>query len=513
MGSPPPADAPPPAESYRSPEAVVEHVEDAWTSSLPPGVLAVNEDDGRWSAGLIKPGAGDDAGVNNAMDVDTPDLGAYSTPERPQIGPGVMARAWLDKVHHHPLFRPVISEVPRPAAPTGKTPPARQASLASDAGGSAPAEDHGETHEPLTVDDVLEALPGGKAQFGEWYFCPSCWGWFHVVKGSHLDPNIPMTDEWVRTLPFDDKERVNAARNEREREMSKYRDLTAARGVSEHKDLHFHPFNYLVPSSEVSRIERVNVEGHVDKYFHLELEEQPERFLTYASRTQNPTLWTSCTSDHWVFVDQGPMPGQLSPGLVKEFGDERNRSPPPGQTPAESTMNAWSLVITCVTTTMYLLTFSLLQNPLFKRKRGWVKLSNATFQNKIGATLLSCVVDPRQHLTADRISCTRSDSHAPSKKERDTVSVRSMSTTRSRRRTSSRWTGTWRVCWSRCVSLSTPSSSRTVSTPKSARNMALTAELPVSNEFVGAVSLEDELKEWLNISSIPNCKPHGSVVS
>jgi ubiquitin carboxyl-terminal hydrolase 25/28 len=327
---------------------VVEHVEDAdtWTSSLPPGVLAVDEnDEGGWgvvpSDSNAKPRSNAPA-HGSMMDVD-PELPSY-TPERPQVGPGVMVRRFLEQIHPHPLYRPVITDLPQ-AAPL-KTPvlPVRSLSTSDEGLAAAAPAPAPETEAPppsLTLDEVYASLPGGKAQQNEWYFCPDCWGWFHISHHDVEDPPIIMP--WTRSGLNDE------AQTEFQKEMGWYRDLTTARGTSEHNDVHMHAFRNLVGSTAANetRIERINVPGHVDKFSHLELGEDVERYRTWPTMTDDPaTLYASCTSDHWVFVDQGPVPGQLPVALVREFTAEKQGNPQPGKTANDSAAEAWSLVVT-----------------------------------------------------------------------------------------------------------------------------------------------------------------------
>lgn len=352
-------------------------------SHLPPGVLEEHFDVGGWGPANYR---------DYGMDIDDP-----NAPERSQIGPGVMARRWLTRLHPHPLLRPVINSLPVPQTP--KSPNRRQSSgpgaLATDGSASASSSAAPPAEPPvptplMTLDELYESLPGGKENHDEWFFCPECWGWYRVVRDDVFDPEYPSMPDWEKTAAasYEDKSQFQAAYSERQAEVNRFRSISESRQGSS-SALHFHPFRTLMTPTTENRIERVQIDGHVDKFAHLELDEDPERYKL-GEYSDAATLWANCLSNKWVFVDKGPVPGQLSHKLVRDFTEEKLSNPGIGQLPADSAMEAWRLVTTYVLLAELPLTGNrLLQNALFRANRGWVKMSNPTFQAKIGASLTS----------------------------------------------------------------------------------------------------------------------------
>ncbi|KAL1413629.1 ubiquitin-specific protease ubp2 [Vanrija albida] len=375
-----------PAYEYRSPEAVIESLDEPSASNLPPGVLAEHDDDDdvdfdhrEWAA----PANNEGNARLSAMDVDldSPALTA-AIPERPQIGPGVLARRWLEAVHEHHLYQPIITELPKPPLPK---PPSRQPTITEETAGSppsagvSPTEPPVPTIPPLTVEDVLASLPGGLEHHHEWYFCPECWGWLHVKMGNGDIPDVLDTDEWEKRVEFGSSFDREQGRIARQKQLSRLKDIATSRSVPVKNQHHFHSFPYLVLPTTERHIDRVQPEGYKDAFSHLDLSYgvPPPELVEFKDTANNAALHVSCSSDAWVFVDYGPVPGQVPIGLVKEFTAEKKENPNVGVDRNQSVVDAWSLIIT------------LLQNPLFRGNRGWVKLENKTFSSKIGASLRS----------------------------------------------------------------------------------------------------------------------------
>lgn len=381
-----------PAYEYRSPEAVIESIDEPSASNLPPGVLAehVADDDDDVDFAHREWATGGNKGGNarlSAMDVDL-DSSAFAPaiPERPQIGPGVLARRWLEGLHPHHVYQPIITELPKPPLP--KT-PSRQPTLSDEVAGSPPSAGVGPseppaplpTVPPLTLDDVFAALPGGKEHHHEWYFCPDCWGWLHVTMGSGDIPGILDMEAWEQKVELGSQLDREKSRTTRLEQLSRLKDIATSRSVPVKNQHHFHAFfNLIVPTAE-RHIDRVEPEGYKDAFSHLDLSygEPPAELVKFKSFSNDAVLWVSCSSDAWVFIDQGPFPGQIPVGLVTDFTAEKKENPNVGVDRHQSVVDAWSLIIT------------LLQNPLFRGNRGWVKLENKTFSSKIGASLRSWV--------------------------------------------------------------------------------------------------------------------------
>lgn len=350
-----------PEYEYRSPEAVVEHIEEPSRSTLPPGVLAehfADDDDLRplWNRSGYKRNTSPQD-PSTLMDLDFP--ASFSdgpialptdVPDRPQIGPGVMPKRWLENLHPHKLWQPFINELPRPHV--GKTPPSRSSSLAvgpDDPPVPAPTEPVLES-EPLTLDEVWAALPGGLEHHSDWYFCPDCWGWFHIVVGDGKPP-IATMDEWEAKTKdtFDTPDDFVKAHTERMRLTTRLSDIDQSRVRALQSQLHLHEFPGLIESTTETRIERIEVEGHTG-FPPLDPNaygQPPPELTEYAKPTQDGTmLYVSCASDVWVAVDKGPIPGQLPPGLVKRFTHEKVENPNVGMTGTQSVTEAWNLVVT-----------------------------------------------------------------------------------------------------------------------------------------------------------------------
>lgn len=332
-----------PPYSYRSPEAVVEHIEDSWESNLPPGVLAehLGEDDSWGDLPSRSQHVRPNTPVHGGMDVDPPlHFGAGYVPERPQIGSGLMAGRLLKQIHEHAIYRPVIADLPAPL-PRKEVPEASQSQEAS--------ADTSESDErsTLTIDDVKDALPGAREGCDEWYFCPKCWAWLRIAKG-HGVPDIPPMEEFDSMVEVDQPADMQDTRSKRQEELSRLRDLCASRETPPMEEFHFHVFTGLVAPTAESRVARISAADTFNKFAHLDptMPDPPGRFTEHGTFTQEGKLWMSCTSDAWLLVDKGPVPGQIPVNLVREWTTEKQQNPNPGQSPPESVVQSWNLIIT-----------------------------------------------------------------------------------------------------------------------------------------------------------------------
>jgi ubiquitin carboxyl-terminal hydrolase 25/28 len=334
-------------DGYRSPEAVIEHVEDN-NNSLPPGILDATWGDYKWAN-------------NDRWE------GKVEHPERPQIGPGKAPLRFLCDIHKHPLVRPDITNLPRVAKSPSSSPVASVSAL-----------DHETPTTPgVTIDDVWDALPGGSAQRGEWFFCCECFGWFHVVVGTGDPPEYRGYDSRIpRPRPHEsDEDELQAWGTEN----SRLRDITLSRSTAPHPMAHFHTFERVLDPHEDVRIPRVVVDGLVETFSHLDdaYGVVPSQLVDHdIGRENRSELHVSCSSDCWIVV-QGPVGGQLPKGTAHEWTSEKRDNPAAGSNGVDSAIEAWMLVL------------RLLQNPLFQDKRGWIKMTNPKFFQVIGPSLRS----------------------------------------------------------------------------------------------------------------------------
>lgn len=334
---------------YRSPEAVVEHIED--NGSLPPGIVDATFDDKAW---------------------DEHEATSFHPehPERPQIGPGRMALRWLADLHPHELWQPTIHDLPRPS----KSPSASPISPLVPLDRTVPSTPG------ITIEDVLSALPGGKENHYEWFFCPECWGWIRIVVGSGDFPAYRGHQDRIPAMRSG--ESPEAEQQAWWVENSRLRDIALSRSTAPHdqKD-HYHTFERLLDPAPDVRIPRVVVEGLTEAFSHLNpaYGEIPTNLVDYELDRVNKTeLHVSCSTDSWVTVS-GPTGGQLPKALAAEWTDQKRNNPEAGLDGVGSAITAWQLVVT------------LLQNPLFKDMKGWVKMSNNRFLKSIGPSLRSWV--------------------------------------------------------------------------------------------------------------------------
>ncbi|WRT66247.1 uncharacterized protein IL334_003200 [Kwoniella shivajii] len=409
-----------PHAPYRPPEAVIEPPEEH-PPGYTPGIVAehIGSDD-EMGPPLESPPAFDDTGRTTknidswnadvksfSMDVDSSN--SNDEQPRPQVGPGILPRRLLSLIHEHELVQPNISELPQPgkkasttSAPASQsawngtnkslTTTTRPASVASVSGVIAPPSPSPSTASMRslpdsdrisTLDDVWDALPGQRQSHGEWYFCTTCWGWLRVTAGTNDPPNLLNMDEWEATVRstgfFEDKEAYDKAYNDRLVEWSRLNDIKTSRLMAEETHHHFHEFKTLMESKEENRIEKVQMDENMNVFPHITFGvDIDDKLQSFDYLPQAPSrLYVSCSSDLWVQVDKGMIPGQIPNGLVQAFTIEKMNNPTMGYTEMQGVSEAWSLLAT------------LLINPLFKGQRGWVKLDNPKFQKQIGATMTS----------------------------------------------------------------------------------------------------------------------------
>ena len=373
-----------PHAPYRPPEAVVEAAE-----VLPPGHVAgiiaehpVSDDELQSPLDSSPPRGGNARSPGNVdawqanlekynmMDLDD----AEAAPERPQIGQGILPRRWLQLVHRHDLFQPLISELPSPpplkkaqapsAPSSGKplsrrptvdiepstSPNATNAILSSQTFASSPSS--ADYKDVSDIVDLWDACPGGVLAHHEWYFCPTCWGWIRIVGGRYDLPHLTTMDEWEENArlkgSFTSSSEFDRNRDERFREWSRLNDIKTSKTMAAESHHHLHEFVTLVEPTEEQRIDRVSADAETNAFPHLTpgLDPNDVSWTSFASPPSSPRLYISCSSELWMLVDAGPVPGQLPVGLVNAFTSEKMTNPSPGMTGAQSVGEAWTLVTT-----------------------------------------------------------------------------------------------------------------------------------------------------------------------
>ncbi|WVF71581.1 hypothetical protein IAT40_006389 [Kwoniella sp. CBS 6097] len=333
---------------------------------------------------------------------------------RPQIGPGVLPRRLLMLVHEHELVQPQITQLPpaakcpqatssapggasrwdgsnktltnnRPLSVASTSSATNLAAPPSPAPSSASARSLPDTEHVSSLDDVWGALPGGLDHHKEWYFCATCWGWIRITSGSSPDYSPapwPEREQIHRsnhgTVNSDVSEEIERLRTDWQREYAVLDDLRISRTMVEETHHHFHEFRSLPVSKPASRIPRVEVGDEMNVFPHITFQLEADARCTTFDVPRSPSRrFISCSSDLWLQVDEGLIPGQLPVGLVRAFTDEKINNPSAGLNGVQSVNDAWNLMAT------------LLSNPLFKGQRGWVKLDNPKFQKTIGASVIS----------------------------------------------------------------------------------------------------------------------------
>ncbi|KAK8864283.1 hypothetical protein IAR55_001529 [Kwoniella newhampshirensis] len=404
----------PPHAPYRPPEAVIEPPEEH-PPGYTPGIVAeyIGSDDEAMP--IDSPTSKDRASLNTLGDEMTGNVDAWKVnlqnynmdvdatgdvSDRPQIGPGVLPRRWLMIAHEHELVQPSIDKLPQPS----KKPPVppRPVSAASTSAPQpslstaaplppSPAPSHRSSASIPSVpgvehisnlDDVWDALPGQRRDHNEWYFCATCWGWIRIKLGrGELGwlSNMVAWEASVRSSGLyateEEFEKARAARHEEWRALN---DLQTSRMMAEEEHHHLHQFSTLVEPQTAERLDRVSVDDKMNAFPHITFGVDVDPSWTqFTMPKSDARLFLSCSSDLWILVDEGVVPGQIPVALARSFTDEKMNNPGPGWSGPQSVNEAWSLIAT------------LLINPLFKGQRGWVALNNNTYQKKIGAGLTS----------------------------------------------------------------------------------------------------------------------------
>lgn len=379
------ADMDTPHAPYRPPEAVIEPLEPLSPGRV-PGIIAeypVSDDEmtaldpsplrgksdqtignvDAWQANLQK---------YNMMSLDD-DSGVV--PERPQVGPGILPRRWLQLVHKHELLQPVISELPvppppkqshhtsstsisesplspKPRKPNDPNVPPPPASPTPSAKTSVSAPSMADYDHISTLGDVWDACPGGEGGHQEWFFCATCWGWIRVVAGRGELPTLSTMDEWQEIARlkglFSDPADLARHRNERLQEWSRLNDIKTSKMMTERSHHHLHECTTLVEATQEERIERVPVDAETNAFPHLTfgMDQEDDSWTSFSTMSDAPRLYVSCSSDLWLLVDAGPVPGQLPVGLVNAFTTEKMINPSPGMDGSQSVSEAWTLIAT-----------------------------------------------------------------------------------------------------------------------------------------------------------------------
>ena len=341
----------------REPEVTIEPVEDQ-LPGYAPGVVAEHPNDNdylhqRWptesstvTSGPVWSSASDLTGMD--VDVDS----VRRLPDRPQIGPGVLPRRLLELIHPHELFTPDIVELP-PAIKRQTEPPAASGSVPS--GEPAPFADAGSAEEELySIDDVLDALPGGKQNFvgtRRSFFCVECWSWIQLEVG-YLDDRILDMDAFAADQQSLDPSGADDASIDRRRaEWARFNDLKTARLLMDEPQIHLHSFPLLAselsdPDASWSRIERIQVQDpDVMAFPHITfgIDSDPA-WGTFVDTEERAELFLSCANPLGVYSNGGVFPGQIPAGLVKAFTAEKMNSPNFNQEGPVSAYNAWNLI-------------------------------------------------------------------------------------------------------------------------------------------------------------------------
>ncbi|ORX36800.1 hypothetical protein BD324DRAFT_627205 [Kockovaella imperatae] len=364
---------------YRPPEAVEESPEDQVPDYVPELIAEHPLDDKEgpsrtesWTEHVgVGPSPFDDWTDNDAgdwgMDLDS------QTVDRPQIGPGVLPRRWLKMAHKHDLVQPKIGTIPKTALGSLQQHKRNESTASVDTTAAQSA-----TREPektYTADDVWAACPGGLEHHHEWFFCVTCWGWIRIVASLGPLPDLVDTQIDLFKPSVNSDETIDTRRT---KERARLNDLLSSRAVAPETHHHLHEFETLIEPTKESRIERIDVSNDLNTFPHISFAVDEDSGLeTFPEPNSSARLFASCSSDLWMVVDRGIIPGQLPIALVNAFTREKGDNPNPGASSNDSVRDAWELLST------------LLFNPIFKGQRGWVKLENKRFQNKIGTTLMS----------------------------------------------------------------------------------------------------------------------------
>lgn len=326
----------------------------------------------RWQAGLSQDTA---APYDSDANLD------QGQPEKPQTGPGVLPRRLLQLIHEHELVRPTITGLPHPSkktqdvqqpstdAPPSAPPPASpapsfstiaSAQSATSSNASRPVstisnietastEQYIRSH---TIQDVEASLPGG-ADHAPYYFCPLCWAWLRVEIGRGDLPESCSFEahDWDSGVALD-RQLLDSAKGPNAiadpvRGRGVCKDILESRMVTGEEHHHFHEFRDTVTQSDQTEITRVPVEDDLSQWPHQTWGmEMPSEWTLKTSPKSPARLYMSSSSDAWVYVEQGMVGGQLSPGLASAFSGEKMSNPNPGIDGPASVNDAWALVLT-----------------------------------------------------------------------------------------------------------------------------------------------------------------------
>ena len=361
-----------PHAPYRPPEAVYEPPEEHPPGYV-PGVVAehIGQDEDEtvvmWDsvAGPSRPMRPAEANLQKDMWIE--DVQSSDSPpaaEFPTLGPGILPRRWLQLAHEHELVQPIIDDLPRSASKRlSQSNPSPMPDLIKLSDEPIPASEQASTsatpaeaeHSLVsTLEEVWDALPGGRSNHHEYYFCTTCWGWLRIRFGRAFNQPIAEMEEWSQTIDKDEKlpgrDTFQDRHSARVQQISSLRSLIEYKAMAEPAEKHHHLHEYddlLAPSRQPLRIERVPVEERMNAFPHVtfgvELEKSWEQVC---APTKQAKLYVSCSLDIWLSVDNGPFPGQIPRGLVGAFTAEKVNNPQPGVDIHEGVNRAWSLIIT-----------------------------------------------------------------------------------------------------------------------------------------------------------------------
>lgn len=328
-----------PEAPYRPPEAVIDPPEDD-PPPYTPGIVSEHIGEGDDMEVDAKFTAKDfNAWQSSLESYDQMEIDqSTSQSSMPQLGPGVLPRRWLAIAHEHELVRPYIEALPPPskkihsqthaqvaAGQVSSPSPPSQKPTPAFASNNPFAQ---ESPHIATLEDVIQALPGDGNDPEHWYFCSTCWGWLKIKAGHGLPPGLQSMEEWeasvIEQKAYPDIESFEKAREQRRDEWSRLIGIQNSRLVAPQEHHHFHQFNTLLPSSKLSRIDRVEAEEHMNVFPHITVGLDPEESWESFNLPHSPSrLFLSDSSDVWISVDEGLVPGQLPVGLVNAFTAEK----------------------------------------------------------------------------------------------------------------------------------------------------------------------------------------------
>jgi ubiquitin carboxyl-terminal hydrolase 25/28 len=365
-----------PHAPYRPPEAVIEPEEEHPPGYVPGVVEGYVEDDD-----FIMPVSPlrnvhdlpDTAGISHwqssvrgysddRMDLDE----GPSRMERPQIGPGILPRRWLQLVHGHELIQPHINELPQPPAKKPQPPASEDPNTQTPADiPTSPLTATKSAIEPSLPDyerictqaDVWDACPGGEEGHGDWYFCGTCWGWIRIVARHGDLPEVDDMEQWEAIIQSGLSEGLTypgittvddipAARSKRHAEYARLKDLKSAIPFADPTEHHLHEFQTLLYPTREKRLDRIP-NDHVDDnaFPHLEMASLIDpAWESFDVPNQPSRLFVSCSSDWWIQVDD-LIPGQLPKALALAFSSEKCANPGPGIEGKQSVADAWNMLI------------------------------------------------------------------------------------------------------------------------------------------------------------------------